>query len=73
MYPVPDKITAKSIEFTSQEKINKLGNIGLFFHVEFVDTRTMQDVRNFILTAIMSIVVAFFCSYIIENIKKHKQ
>lgn len=73
MYPVPDKVTAKSIEFTSQEKINELGDIGLFFHVEFVETKTIQDVRNFILTAIMSIVVAFFCGYIIEYIKKHRQ
>lgn len=74
MYPVPDKITARSIEFTSPQKINELGdNGGLFFHIEFIETKTMQDVRNFILTAIMSIVVAFFCSYVIEIIKNLKQ
>lgn len=71
MYPAPDKITAKSIEYSAPNKINELGDIGgLFFHVEFVKTKTMQDVRNFILTAIMSIVVAFFSSYVIKIIKK---
>lgn len=71
MYPIPDKMTARSIEYSSPNSINELGDIGgLFFHVEFVETKTMQDVRNFILTVIMSIIVAFFSSYVIKNIEK---
>ena len=71
--PQPDTLTSDRIIYVSEDKIIRIEKDGLQFHADFYNTKNMQDVRNFLLTAIMSIVVAFFCSYIIEHIKKHKQ
>ena len=64
MYPKPDKITMSSINFTSPDKIQEIMNNGLKFHAEFIELKELSAMRLFILTAIMSAMVAFIVNII---------
>lgn len=69
MYPVPDKMTAHSIEYNNQNKINEIEHSGIVFVSEFVGMKHLQEVRNFILTAILSILLALICEIIVRTFK----
>lgn len=64
MYPTPDKKTVSGIEFTNPDKINIIRTNGLSYHVDFLNNRNLQEVRNLVITAIMSMVIALICNII---------
>lgn len=69
MYPEPDKITASSIEFTDTEKMHIIMADGLYFHADFLNCKNLLDVRNLLITSIMSIAIAFLCNIIWKYIE----
>lgn len=66
MYPIPDKTYSHYIEFTSLGKLEIIRKDGLSFHADFYNTKNMQDVRNFVLTAFMSLLIAVFCELLFK-------
>ena len=64
MYPKPDKTTMCSIEFTSYCKIQEIMNNGLYFHTEFIELKELAAMRMFILTALISAIIAFLINVI---------
>ena len=57
MYPMPDKITATSCEFTDIDKIREIGMKGLAFHVDFVNSKNLLELRNLIITSVLSLMI----------------
>ena len=66
MYPIPDKITATSCEFTDITKIREIGMNGLTFHVDFVNNKNLLELRNLIITAILSLMIGILCNKFIK-------
>lgn len=58
MYPEPDVITMNSIVFRDQEKVKIIQRNGLEFHASFNEMVNRQNVRNFFLTTILSLLIA---------------
>lgn len=58
MYPEPDVITMNSIVFRDQEKVKIIKRNGLEFHASFNEMVNRQNVRNFFLTTILSLLIA---------------
>lgn len=66
MYPMPDKITATSCEFTDIAKIREISMNGLTFHVDFVNNKNLLELRNLIITAILSLMIGILCNKFIK-------
>lgn len=66
MYPMPDKITATSCEFTDIDKIREIGMKGLTFHVDFVNNKNLLELRNLIITAVLSLMIGILCNKFIK-------
>lgn len=58
MNPSPDYIDMRSVIFNDQDKIECIRNKGLWFHANFPEMRSMQNVRLFSITAIMSVFIS---------------
>lgn len=70
MYPQPDRITMSSIIFKKDEKINIIKSNGLKFHAEFKELKNKQNARVFVLSAVMSALIAIFVTFLIMAIYK---
>lgn len=57
MKPEPDNIGMSSISFTDLDKIEQIKKDGLMFHAEFKEMKNKQNVRNFILTSLMALII----------------
>lgn len=68
MYPVPDKTTMSGIEFIKPEKIQEIISNGLRFHTEFLEFKETAAMRVFILTALLSLLIAFVVNLITKHI-----
>lgn len=54
MYPEPDIITVSKIKFTDLNKLKIIRTNGLRFHVKFPDLENVQQIRMFLVTIILS-------------------
>ena len=70
MYPQPDLTTMSSIIFTDEEKIRIIKRNGLKFHAEFKELKNKQNARVFVLSAVMSALIALFVTFLIMAIYK---
>lgn len=70
MYPQPDKTTMSSVIFTNEEKIRIIKSYGLKFHTEFKELKNKQNARVFVLSAVMSALIAIFVTFLIMAIYK---
>lgn len=70
MYPQPDLTTMSSIIFTNDEKIRIIKRNGLKFHAEFKELKNKQNARVFVLSAVMSALIAIFVTFLIMAIYK---
>ena len=68
MYPSPDRITMNSIEFTEPDKISAIVRNGLDFHAEFIELKELSAFRMFLLTAIVSILIALLTTVIAKYV-----
>ena len=68
MYPVPDKTTMSGIEFVKPEKIQEIINNGLRFHTEFIELKETAAMRVFLLTALLSLLIAFVVNLITKHL-----
>lgn len=68
--PAPDVITMSSIAYDNPEKIKKIKEKGLFFHVKFSELENRQNVRMFFLTAIMSALFTIFIGFLVLALYK---
>lgn len=68
--PVPDDITMSSIAYKDQEKIKRIKDRGLYFHVKFSEFENRQNVRMFFLTAIMSALFTIFIGFLVLALYK---
>lgn len=70
MYPQPDLKTMSSVIFTNEEKIRIIKSNGLKFHAEFKELKNKQNARVFVLSAVMSALIAIFVTFLIMAIYK---
>lgn len=68
MYPVPDKTTMSGIEFVQPEKIQDIIRNGLRFHTEFLELKEIAAMRVFLLTALLSLLIAFVVNLITKHL-----
>lgn len=73
MYPSPDKKTMSGIEFTKQEKIQEIMKNGLRLHTEFLEFKGLASQRNFILGAIVTILIAVMCELLFKCFKNSRR
>lgn len=64
MNPTPDKIDMGKITFYSTEKIEQIRKYGLKFHTEFSDNKNLQTSKSFLITTILSILIAYWCTIV---------
>jgi hypothetical protein len=69
MTPKPDEITMNSITFNDPEKITKIRENGLTFHVNFTDNTNVQTARMFFVTTLLSILIAYWVALVTQGIK----
>lgn len=67
MFPTPDIINVNSIVFTNPHKIAYIQKEGLKFHADFIELKNIAQLRNYILTAILSITISILCSIVINK------
>jgi hypothetical protein len=70
MWPEPDKKTMSSIEFSDLEKIKEIEMNGLTFHAQFPELQNWQSARVFLLTALMSAILAILITFLILSLYK---
>ena len=70
MIPEPDVITMSSIEFTDKEKIEQIKSHGLTFHATYKELENFQNARVFLVSALISALLAIFVTFIILAIYK---
>ena len=68
--PTPDAMTMSSIAFENPEKIKRIKERGLYFHVKFSELENRQNVRMFFLTAIMSALFTIFIGFLVLALYK---
>lgn len=68
MHPEPDKISMSGIEFTKPDKIQEIQKNGLQFHSEFLELKGMAAMRVFILTALLSLLIALIANAITKRL-----
>ena len=68
MYPIPNKITVSSIEFTDSSAIKAIMSNGLRFHTDFIQLKEMSARRTFLLSALLSLVISLFASLVFKYV-----
>lgn len=69
MYPVPDKVTMSSIQFTDKEKIDQIRCYGLNVHVQFEQLKNIQSIRTFIVTSAITLFSTLFIKHLYRLFK----
>ena len=72
MFPLPQKTTMSSVEFTDSIAINEIMKNGLRFHAEFIEMKEMSAKRTFILTAILSLIISIFANLLYKRLYEKK-
>lgn len=76
IHPDPDYKDCLSITFTDKEKLNYIKENGLRLFVTFYETESLQDSRNYILSALITLFLTLVATIgwtLFKNLLKHKQ
>lgn len=67
--PEPDTITLNSIIYTNPQKLEEIGKNGLRFHVKFPDMENIQESRIFVVSGLLTGLVALLFRYFYRLMK----
>lgn len=70
IYPEPDVISTKSIEYHDKQKIRQIDKDGIHCLLSFPENETLQQVRLYIISAIITLLLTFLCKVMWDIIKK---
>ena len=70
IYPEPDVISTKSIEYHDKQKIRQIDKDGIHCLLSFPENETLQQVRLYIISAIITLLLTFLGKAIWDIIKK---
>jgi hypothetical protein len=69
MSPSPDEINMHQIIFTDSTKIADIRENGIIFHADLTDNKNVQTARMFLVTTILSFLVAYWVKLFLQVIK----
>ena len=67
--PVPDNITSQGFEYFDKDKIDYISKHGIDCFVKFPKAENFQTVRNYILSALITLMFTFLCTILWRTIK----
>ncbi len=70
IYPEPDKRFSNYIVYTDSTKIDEIGTHGLKFYLEFPKNASVQQGRNYVLSAVITLFFTLLVSILYELLKK---
>lgn len=73
IYPEPDIIKPNSLVYTDLDKLNIISSNGIKCLISFPQNDSLQKVRLYVISALITILFTFFCKIIWDIIKKKYQ